>query len=159
MKQEMMIDEARWADYPEIAQLMQTVHQIHSSGRPDIYKEASKIYTEEKFKEDLVNPMLLFLTARIAGKAVGICQVKLSPIPEGTVSKGRERAYVEAVCVRKDWRKKGLAKKLLQRAEEEARKKGIHQLELTVWSFNQEALEFYRNYGMKCQRMIMEKEI
>lgn len=44
-------------------------------------------------------------------------------------------------------------------AEAEARRRNIFKLELTAWNFNQSVLEFYRNYGLRCQKVILEKEI
>ena len=40
-----------------------------------------------------------------------------------------------------------------------ARKNNCSRLELNVWNFNTNAIEFYEHFGMKCQRKIMEIEI
>ena len=55
-------------DFADIARLMQQVHDLHSHGRPDIYKEATDFYTLQQFTEDMEDPELLFLVA-VWGKA------------------------------------------------------------------------------------------
>lgn len=57
------------------------------------------------------------------------------------------------------YRNRGIGKLLLIEAEAEARRRNIFKLELTAWNFNQSVLEFYRNYGLRCQKVILEKEI
>lgn len=156
---ELVIDTAQWENYSEVAALMQEIHEIHVHGRPDVYREAEHFFTEEKFKNSIVNPQELLLTARVKGKIVGICQVNFAPVSGGDITLPRERAYVDAICVKQEYQGQGIGTRLLQRAEEEASRKDICTLELMVWEFNEEVVRFYEHYGMKCQRMIMEKEI
>lgn len=138
---------------------MQEVHNIHSQGRPDIYREKQNIYTEEEFKISMVNPQELFLVAKTEGQIAGICQVNFAQVRESEITIARERAYVEAVCVKKEYRGMGIGTELLRRVEKEAARKKIRQMELMVWNFNEDVVEYYKNYGMKCQRIVLEKEI
>lgn len=159
MKIKPEIVQAQWEDYAEAAVLMQEVHDIHSQGRPDIYRNAEHVFTEEEFKKSIVNPQELFLTAKVEGYVAGICQVNFAPIRGSEVTVFRERAYVETLCVKKEYRGMGIGTALLKRAEEEAARKNIRRMELMVWNFNEDVAEYYKNYGMKCQRMVLEKEI
>ena len=40
-----------------------------------------------------------------------------------------------------------------------AKEKGCDRIELTCWSFNKNALEFYKNYGMRVQKLTMEMKV
>lgn len=146
-------------DFADIARLMQQVHDLHSHGRPDIYKEATDFYTLQQFTEDMENPELLFLVAVLEGKPVGMCQVKYHTIKNSSITRERARAYVEALCVQENCQNHGIGKLLLQKAEEEGMRRNISSLELTAWEFNEKVLNFYKNYGMKIQRVVLEKEI
>ncbi len=64
----------------------------------------------------------------------------------------------EDLVVDKDFRRRGIAKRLFAFMEEEARKRGAKRLDLMVWEFNREALKFYESFGMKPQRYILEKK-
>ena len=55
--------------------------------------------------------------------------------------------------------KNGIGKLLMNEAKTIARKNNCSRLELNVWNFNTNAIEFYEHFGMKCQRKIMEIEI
>ena len=146
-------------DFADIARLMQQVHDLHSHGRPDIYKEATDFYTLQQFTEDMEDPELLFLVAVWEGKPVGMCQVKYHTLKDSGITKETTRAYVEALCVQENCQNHGIGKQLLQKAEEEGKRRKSSSLELTAWEFNEEVLEFYKNYGMKIQRVVLEKEI
>ena len=130
---------------------------MHSQARPDIYKDVQHFYTLEQFAEDMANPEILFLAASVSGKMVGMCEIKYHTAGGGSITRKRQRAYVEAICVDEKYRNRG--KLLLIEAEAEARRRNIFKLELTAWNFNQSVLEFYRNYGLRCQKVILEKEI
>lgn len=45
------------------------------------------------------------------------------------------------------------------RLESEAKKLGIERIDLTVWSFNEGALNFYRSCGLDPQRIVLEKKL
>ena len=45
---------------------------------------------------------------------------------------------------------------LMDATKKEAENNGCHIAELNVWAFNENAVEFYKNCGMKVQRMYME---
>ena len=38
-----------------------------------------------------------------------------------------------------------------------AKKKDCKRIELNCWNFNEKAIKFYKKFGMKEQRIIMEK--
>lgn len=107
----------------------------------------------------MANPEILFLAASVSGKMVGMCEIKYHTAGGGSITRKRQRAYVEAICVDEKYRNRGIGKLLLMEAEAEARRRNIFKLELTAWNFNQSVLEFYRNYGLRCQKVILEKEI
>lgn len=132
---------------------------MHSQARPDIYKDVQHFYTLEQFAEDMANPEILFLAASVSRKMVGMCEIKYHTAGGGSITRKRQRAYVEAICVDEKYRNRGIGKLLLIEAEAEARRRNIFKLELTAWNFNQSVLEFYRNYGLRCQKVILEKEI
>lgn len=132
---------------------------MHSQARPDIYKDVQHFYTLEQFAEDMADPEILFLAASVSGKMVGMCEIKYHTAGGGSITRKRQRAYVEAICVDEKYRNRGIGKLLLMEAEAEARCRNIFKLELTAWNFNQSVLEFYRNYGLRCQKVILEKEI
>ena len=84
---------------------------------------------------------LLFLVAVWEGKPVGMCQVKYHTLKDSGITKERTRAYVEALCVQENCQNHGIGKQLLQKAEEEGKRRKSLPWKLTAWEFNEEVLE------------------
>lgn len=58
----------------------------------------------------MANPEILFLTASIRGKLVGMCEMKYHTAGGGSITRKRQRAYVEAICVDEKYRNRGIGK-------------------------------------------------
>ncbi|MBX7410192.1 GNAT family N-acetyltransferase [Clostridium chauvoei] len=66
---------------------------------------------------------------------------------------------VHDLCVYERFRGRGIGKLLFSHVTNIAKEKGAERLDLMVWSFNNNALNFYNEIGMKAQRYILEKEL
>lgn len=58
-------------------------------------------------------------------------------------------AYMDDLCIDKRFRGQGIGKKLFNFAVDIAKEKGAKRLDLMVWSFNKNAINFYSELGMK----------
>ena len=47
----MNIRQAIQADIPEVARLLYQVHDVHAKGRPDLFFEGARKYTDEELSE------------------------------------------------------------------------------------------------------------
>ena len=68
-----------------------------------------------------------------------------------------DRFHVAYISVAKENRRKGIASKLMQKAQEVAAKKNISQIELRVGVSNEKALQFYRKIGFRAESTMMIK--
>lgn len=149
------------ADYPAVDALMNELHEIHVNNRPDVYAPAEHIYTKEFFSERLLDENAFSIGAEIDGELAGICFFDLrgkSPnAKNGVVSS--TKAFISDIVVGKKFRRKGAAKMLFEEAERIAKENGAVRIDLMVWSFNEDAIEFYKSMGMSTQRFVFEKKI
>ena len=67
------------------------------------------------------------------------------------------RMYIDDLCVDKNCRGKGIGKKLFDYVLEYAKKLGCYNLTLNVWEGNDSAMQFYKNIGLRIQKIGMEK--
>jgi shikimate dehydrogenase len=67
--------------------------------------------------------------------------------------------YVEEIFVKKEYRNQGIAKELLTHISDVCYEQGIFTIELMVWAFNQEALNFYNKLGFVNRSYILENNI
>ena len=149
------------SDYSAVDMLMSELHELHAEKRPDIYAPAKHIYSEEQFAEMLENENTFAIGAEIEGELAGICffdirgknpKAKNGVVPNTT-------AFISDIVVGKKFRRKGIAKKLFEEAEKTAKEKGALRIDLMVWAFNEDAIEFYKSVGMSTQRFVFEKQL
>lgn len=152
----MKIRDLTMEDYEAADGLMQDLHSMHVSARPDIYAPAEHLYSREDFQEILACGQCISLAAEDEGELVGLC---FAAIRENSTPGGAATAYMEDLCVREDSRRKGVAAALFQEAEKRAKEQKAVRLELTAWAFNHQAIAFYEAMGMKPQRYVLEKDL
>jgi ribosomal protein S18 acetylase RimI-like enzyme len=67
--------------------------------------------------------------------------------PEAPIFVRRRYAVIDNVVVKKKFRRAGVGRALVEKAHEWAVAEGADSIELNVWEFNREAIEFYRTLG------------
>ena len=65
---------------------------------------------------------------------------------------------MEELCVNQVDRKSGIGKALSEEAKRLSRLRGADVMELNVWSFNTNAIDFYHAMGMTERSIIMEQK-
>lgn len=152
----MVIRDIRISDYNEIDKLMKQVHNLHVKNRPDLYVNLEHPYTITEFEKLVEDDNIISVLAEDENKALGLCIVTMKN-KSGMVDK--KIAYMEDLCVDEKFRGTGIGKKLFNFVSDIAKEKGAKRLDLMVWSFNTNAINFYEELGMKPQRYIFEKNL
>ena len=152
-----MIRLANEKDIEQINNLLFQVHKVHSDARPDLFKAGSKKYTDEELKEiikDKEKPIFVYeIDEKIEGYAFCIL---INHNNENSLC-DYNSMYIDDLCVDKNCRGKGIGKKLFDYVLEYAKKLGCYNLTLNVWEGNDSAMQFYKNIGLKIQKIGMEK--
>lgn len=152
----MIIRDIKINDYNEVDKLMQQIHGIHVVNRPDLYIDMKHPYSRSELEKIIEDDNFISVLAESDGEILGLCIVNIRN-KSGMVEK--KIAYMDDLCVDKKVRGNGIGKKLFSFVSSEAKKKGAKRLDLTVWSFNNKALNFYEELGMQTQAYILEKEL
>ena len=155
----MTIRKAEPKDAHRIAELLCTITHLHHEGRPDIYPDNAK------YDGGQINKMIddtsktIFVAVNDDDYVMGyvICfkidrKLNMTPPKQKTL-------YIDDLCVDKEFSNQGIGKKLLLCAKDYAKQTGCYNAELNVWAFNENAVRFYKNCGMKEQRIRMEFEL
>lgn len=148
-------------DFSAVDMLMDELHALHAEKRPDIYVPAKQIYSKEQFEEMLQSEKNFAIGAEIDGKLAGICFFEVHQ-SGGNGKKGVAQnriAFVNDIVVAEKFRRRGIAKELFAVAEKTAKEKGAVRIDLMVWNFNEDAIEFYKSMGMDVQRFVLEKQL
>ena len=154
----MKIRPIRAEDDEAVRRLMAQVHALHAQNRPDVYRPAEALPCAD-FQRMLADERLFMLAAEENGAVLGFCAVRVRRPAEDPALQRRVVAYMEDLCVDESRRHAGVGRRLYEAAEAQSRARGAHSLELMVWSFNEDALRFYRAMGMTPRSLVMERRL
>ena len=152
-----MIRLAKEKDIEQINNLLYQVHKVHSDARPDLFKAGGKKYTDEELKEIIKDEKKPIFVYEADGKIEGyaFC-ILIDNINENSLCDYKS-LYIDDLCVDENCRGKGIGKILFDYVLEYAKKIGCYNLTLNVWEGNDNAMRFYKNIGLKIQKIGMEK--
>ncbi|MBQ8210604.1 MAG: GNAT family N-acetyltransferase [Clostridia bacterium] len=154
---EIRIRTAEKQDAPRIAQLLETIAQLHHEGRPDIYAGGGAKYdvkaVEKKIKD---KEEIIFVATDENDYVLGYTISKIYTTKDDGIVIGHKKMYIDDVCVDSQYRKHGIGKLLMAATKQKAIDENCHICELNVWAFNENAVKFYESCGMTKQRIYME---
>ncbi|MFK7691427.1 GNAT family N-acetyltransferase [Paenibacillus sp. HJGM_3] len=76
-----------------------------------------------------------------------------------TIFRQRTMIYINDLCVREEFRKKGIGRQMFQYILDYAKKMNVDAVELDVFASNQEAVRLYESIGMKEKIRRMELKL
>lgn len=112
------------------------------SAAEDMALHLARAYGTAQQGAELADPRIVTLVAESSGQLVGFAQLRDEPAPpcvEGDAPIELWRFYLD-----REWHGKGLAQMLMERVDEEARRRHARTVWLGVWEHNERAKAFYR---------------
>jgi ribosomal protein S18 acetylase RimI-like enzyme len=154
------IREARPDDLEGVYALLSLADHMHRQAHPEIFQEAER---PAEVKDYLLASIraedAVVFIAKDGSEIIGailawVRQPREIPvlIPRGWVS-------VENLVVAGPYRHLGVGQALMERVHLWAEERGLKQIQLTVWEFNQDAIEFYEKLGYEMLHHRMRKEL
>lgn len=147
-------------DILAVCELGQILNAIHYQARPDIYTNATAEVARDKahWHSSLQGEDRAMFLAEHGSTAVGFITVEvvqpISPLLQPLIV-GR----IGSVAVLERQRGRGVGTMLMKLAEEWARINGANDLRLSVWSFNEQAIDLYQELGYKLRALEMGKQL
>src|SRR5512133_1355681 len=142
----LIIRRASLKDYEELCSVFaecDALHSAHHPSRVHALADPQTARTREHISELIFDPNTALLVAEQEAHLVGAIVVIIRDAPPIPILTPRRFANVEIVAVRQGQHGRGIGRALMTRAEEWARSMGAQDIELSVYSFNQEAVRFY----------------
>ncbi|MFQ9516458.1 MAG: GNAT family N-acetyltransferase [Eubacterium sp.] len=153
----MNIRRATEKDIIGVNNLLCQVLTIHHTGRPDLFKENVKKYTDsqllEMFKDDS-KPIFCAVDEKenVLGYAFCIFQQHI----DDNILTDIKTLYIDDLCVDENSRGQHIGKQLYNYVVNFAKEQGCYNVTLNVWECNQSAKKFYENCGLIPQKTGME---
>jgi GNAT superfamily N-acetyltransferase len=149
MKGLMMISvrQADGSDAELLTNLNRFVQELHVMHMPQLFKPADTSLVAGWFRTMLQNPAARAWIAEVEGTAAGYVMAVTYDRPETPFCFRRVYCEIDQISVSPEFRKKGVAKALVERVLAEARSTGIQDIELNSWSFNTKAHDAFGALG------------
>lgn len=157
---EMQIRRADIKDADKINELLFQVAKIHANGRPDIFKTATKKYSDQELIEIINNDdSPIFVATDEKDFCLGYAFCVFQKTKDSILLQDRKTLYIDDICVDENSRGKHIGKSLYDFVENFAKENGFDNITLNVWSFNENAYKFYEKCGMTPLKTTMEKRL
>lgn len=143
-------------DCHRILPLQEQISKLHFEGRPDLFRNDVRTYTEETFRELLDSPTHVLLIAEADGEIAGYAFSWVIRYRDHPTYRDFDSFYIDDICVLEKFRRHGIGRAMMVRCIEEARNRKCMNVDLNVWSFNKAATAFYERCGLKERTKRME---
>lgn len=148
-------------DYYDICELVYEIHSLHVRNRGDIFKECDEPLKYDRFDEiikDNYNQIYVAINQETK-EIVGYSLIKVMNLTSFITINKKCFVYIEDFCIKSNYQRKGIGKKLFNYILNYSKKIGATTIELSVWDFNKKAIEFYKSLGMTTRNIRMELNI
>ena len=151
-----MLELATTNDRTAVNTLAKQVHEIHVAWRPDIFRMADELYTEERFLECIRQRQLY--VAKLNGIVAGYVLLKIRDYNWPGVVR-RKVMIVDEICVEKDFRGHGIGTRMMEEVHALAKAFGCTDLQLGVYPQNDDAVGFYQKCGFTIRSIDMQRKV
>lgn len=144
-------------DYPIINKMLLKLQNYHSENIPKVYKKLDIFFTFDEYLKILEDKNTYFLLATFNNEVIGLIWLNFNE----KLSKyeyQRKQIWIEGIYVRAEYRRKGIAKKLVNEAINKAKFLNAQSVELMIWNFNETSKKFFENY-FKIRALVLTKEL
>ena len=162
MKEQSKQINIRFAKENELArvnELRKQVNDLHVEGKPEIFRAGFNDELRDFIYKIWKDPEQKIVVAELNGVVCGFAVLHHIHRPENPFMLERDFMDVDEFCVDKEYRRQGIATKMISFIRNYTKEIGIKRLELNMWEFNQDALAFYEAVGFKTYRRYMEMEM
>lgn len=157
---EFKIRKAISTDYIEVCKLVCEVHKLHLKNRPDVYLKVDNPFEKKQFEEALDSSTTkIFVVENCENKEIVAYSIIQIMNIQNPICVQKKFIYIDDFCVKSTFKRNGIGRKLFKYIGEYAKSKEASSLQLNVWEFNQEAIDFYNSMGMSTRNRRMEFDI
>ena len=150
-----IIRKAEPRDLEAVNDLLQQVLSVHHKGRPDLFNEIGKKYTDAELLSIFDDPDTPVFVFDREGAVLGYAFCAIQHQGSGSL-KETTTLYIDDICVNEKVRGQHVGKALFEYVKAYAAERGCHNITLHVWECNPRARAFYEALGLKPQYTSME---
>ena len=149
---------ARPSDHGALCSLWEEVDEMHRLARPDLFqKSEGPPRTQDFFNQIIAGPDSTVLVAEKTGQGdlVGSVVLRLQSTSDLAILKPRCFLEINEIVVHSSAQRQGVGRTLMIAAAQWGQVKGVQDIELSVHSFNKDAVAFYQSLGFDIDKYRM----
>jgi GNAT superfamily N-acetyltransferase len=154
---EIRIRVAAAGDEAILASLGAVVQDLHVGQRPDVFKPTDRRGLEDWFLNTLNVASAKIWIAELGDLPVGYALVIPQRRSENVFCHARRWYEVDQIGVHPEYRRHGVARRLLRHVVEAARADGVPDVELNTWTFNDVARTSFERFGFVSKNVRLER--
>lgn len=153
----MNIRRALAGDIEGINKLLFQVLEVHYKGRPDLFKENAKKYTDSELLKIIADDSRpVFVGVDNDDNVLGYAFCVFICHENNNILTDIKTLYIDDLCVDENVRGQRIGKQLYEYVLKFAKESGCYNVTLNVWACNEGAMKFYEICGLVPQRVGME---
>ena len=150
---------AKENELERVNELRRQVNELHVAGRPDIFKPGFPKELSDHVYTIRNDPKQRIVVCERGGLICGFAVLNHITRPETPFMFERDYLDIDEFCVDEQYRRQGVGSELIAFIREYAKAQGFSKVELNMWEFNTNALEFYEANGFQTYRRYMELKL
>ena len=155
----MSVHFAKESELERVNELRRQVNDIHVQGRPQTFKPGFPKELQDHIKTIWNDPEQRILVCERDGIVCGFAVLHHVIRPETPFMFERNELDIDELCVDQANRRSGVGTELFSSIRSYAQENGFSRIELNMWEFNRDALEFYESIGFKTYRRYLEMSV
>ena len=157
---EVKVEIAEERDLEDLAEMHYLCGKMHREAYGMSPRDSSKEDKLKTVKNIMNNPKSILFKAVCDNKVCGCLFLWVFECEEArTWSKTLEIGHISEIFVYEEYRRQGVAKKMIEKVEEYLKDRGVLSLDLEVYHFNKDAQAFYSSQGFGEVKTYLHKDL
>ncbi len=144
---EIVINNASLKDLQGIKKLLDEGDYYHHLLHPDIFSGINNSRTDETLEKDINLSNYAYFIAKKDCEILGLIIIKILDTPNITNLIPIKYASIENIIITKNFRNRGIGKRLFEFGLDWINEKGVDDIRLSVFANNSDAIRFYEKMG------------
>ena len=154
------IRKAAASDYDDLCALFDEGDTLHRKNLPHVFQKPRGPVRDRNYVLGLISDETVGLfVAQVEDHLVGLVCVIIKESRAVPIIVPRRYAVIDNIVVREGFRRAGIGRALMEKAQEWAATEGADSIGLNVWEFNKGAIEFYLQLGYGTASRKMSKRL
>jgi ribosomal protein S18 acetylase RimI-like enzyme len=151
---------ATLTDYDALCSVFSEGDAFHVQALPGVFCNADGAPRSREFIASmLAEPDAALFVAELDGEIAGLVTAAIRESPAVSILVPRRYGYVDSLIVLESLRRMGIGRLLIERVHQWALERGLDEVELNVWEFNEGAKSLYDSMGYATSRRTLRKRL